>query len=197
MPVSDSEDLTLNKNIVKLYKLRLASYNNEMIEYQIQRRAMIVLIDYIHDTITSDNAIYIRIIESHSWNELRALRERLAPTNATRIMILKARYKKLSIDSESQDMKTYLTEWERVYSEATENKLFEISDNKALRNFFVSLTRRENQYFNTQLMILKSTDSDLLDTIALFWHYIRMRDTENIQQVINNHNAFVAADQAD
>jgi hypothetical protein len=66
MSVSGSKDLTLNKDIVKLYKLRLASYNSEMTEYQIQRRAMIVLIDYIHDTITSDNVIYIRIIESHS-----------------------------------------------------------------------------------------------------------------------------------
>jgi hypothetical protein len=56
--------------------------------------------------------------------------------------------------------------------------------------------RRENQYFNAQLMILKSTDSDLLDTIALFRHYIRMRDTENIQQVISNHNVFVVANQA-
>jgi hypothetical protein len=37
-------------------------------------------------------------------------------------------------------------------------------------------------------MILKSTDDDLLDTIASFKQYVRMRNTKNNQQMIKKHN---------
>jgi folylpolyglutamate synthase/dihydropteroate synthase len=85
-------------------------------------------------------------------------------------------------------MKTYLTEWERTYTEARENNLFEISGNKALRDFLVSLADRESQYSNAQLMILKNSDDDLLGTIASFRQFIRMRKTENHKLVVQRYD---------
>jgi hypothetical protein len=85
-------------------------------------------------------------------------------------------------------MKTYLTEWERTYIEAKKNNLFEISDNKTLRDFLVSLADRESQYSNAQLMILKNSNDDLLETIASFRQFIRMRETENHKLVVQRYD---------
>jgi hypothetical protein len=56
----------LNKNAVELYKLECASYTHRTADYQNQKKALIDLINYIQETITVDNVIYIRSIDSHS-----------------------------------------------------------------------------------------------------------------------------------
>jgi hypothetical protein len=104
-------------------------------------------------------------------------------------MIIKTKYKQLCWESTRyQDMKTYLTEWERTYIETKKNNLFEISDNKTLRDFLVSLADRESQYSNAQFMILKNSNNDLLETIAFFRQFIRMRKTENHKLVVQRYD---------
>lgn len=75
-----------------------------------------------------------------------------------------------------------------IYSKTKELKLFEIIENKTLRNFLVSLADRESQYSNEQMMILKSLDNDLLETIVSFRDYIRMRKIENMKRIIQRYN---------
>jgi hypothetical protein len=187
MPVVEPEGL--NKNAVELYKLECASYTHRTADYQNQKKTLIDLINYIQKIIIVDNVIYIRSIDSHSWNQLRALKKRLASTDSTRTMIIETKYRQLCWGSTRyQDMKTYLTEWERTYIEAKKNNLFEISGNKALRDFLVSLAGRESQYSNAQLMILKNSNDDLLGTIASFRQFIRMRETENHKLVVQRYD---------
>jgi Mn-containing catalase len=85
-------------------------------------------------------------------------------------------------------MKTYLTEWEHTYTKTRKNNLFEISDNKTLRDFLVSLADRESQYLNAQLMILKNSNDDRLETIVSFRQFIRMRKTENHKLVAQRYD---------
>lgn len=51
--------------------------------------------DYIRETVTAENAIYIRTVNPHSWNQLRALKERLGPTDAARTMAIEVKYREL------------------------------------------------------------------------------------------------------
>jgi hypothetical protein len=183
------ESENLNKNAVELYKLECVSYTHRIADYQNQKKTLIDLINYIQKIITVDNVIYIKSIDSHSWNQLRALKKRLASTDSTRTMIIETKYRQLCWESTRyQDMKTYLTEWKRTYIEAKKNNLFEISDNKTLRDFLVSLADRESQYSNAQLMILKNSNDDLLETIASFRQFIRMRETENHKLVVQRYD---------
>jgi hypothetical protein len=144
-----------------------------------KQKAISELVNFIQKTIIIENVIYIQDL-SHSYDQLRALKKRLASIDAARIMIIEVKYKHLCWESRQQDMKIFLIQWERVYVEIKRYKLFEISENKTLRNFLVFLSVRENQYFNVQLMILKSTDDDLLEIIISFRQYVRMRETKNI-----------------
>jgi hypothetical protein len=57
-----------------------------------------------------------------------------------------------------------------------------------LRDFLVLLADRENQYSNAQLMILKNSNDDLLETIVLFRQFIRMRKTENHKLVVQRYD---------
>jgi hypothetical protein len=85
----------LNKDAVELYKLECASYTHRTADYQNQKKALIDLINYIQEIITVDNVIYIRSIDLHSWNQLRALKKRLASTDSARTMIIEAKYRQL------------------------------------------------------------------------------------------------------
>jgi hypothetical protein len=83
----------LNKNAVELYKLECVSYIYRTTDYQNQKKTLINFINYIQKIITVDNVIYIRSIDSHSWNQLRALKKRQAFTDSTRTIIIKTKYK--------------------------------------------------------------------------------------------------------
>jgi hypothetical protein len=66
MLVVESENL--NKNAVEFYKLECVSYTHKTADYQNQKKTLIDLINYIQKIIIIDNVIYIRSIDSHSWN---------------------------------------------------------------------------------------------------------------------------------
>jgi hypothetical protein len=89
------ESESLNKNAVELYKLECVSYTHRTTDYQNQKKTLIDLINYIQEIIIVDNVIYIRSIDSHSWNQLWALKKRLASTDSTRTMIIEAKYRQL------------------------------------------------------------------------------------------------------
>ena len=71
---SDSKAFESHKAQQVVYKSWLARYNE-------QQTGFTAIISFIHETTTVENAILIQEIESHPYDLLVALKQRLAPTD--------------------------------------------------------------------------------------------------------------------
>ena len=76
-------------------RYQMAKYKRELQEQKEQKEAMAKVIRFIYDTTSVSNLTYIQKVEIHPWNVLRALQDRLAPSDAARSLELKQQYHRL------------------------------------------------------------------------------------------------------
>ena len=126
-----------------MYKSRLARYNDQKI-------AFTAIISFIQETITADNAILIQKVESHPYNLLVALKQRLAPTDQARSLYLEKQYEKLKKGPCNQDIETWVNDWQRMYTDALIHGLAEVSGDRPIRDFFLAIYSKDPAYATSQ-----------------------------------------------
>ena len=110
---------TFNPKAFEFYKAHRVVYKSRLARYNEQKTGFTAIITFIQETITVENAIFIQKIESHPYNLLVALKQRLAPSDRARSLYLEKRYEKLKKGPSDQDIETWINDWQRMYTDAT------------------------------------------------------------------------------
>lgn len=83
-------------------------YKSKLARYTEQEEAFASIISYIQKSITAQNAVLIQKTETHPHSLLKALKERLAPSDSARALSLEKRYEKLKKGPGSQSIETWV-----------------------------------------------------------------------------------------
>lgn len=84
----DDIDEASRANILAHHELLLEIYKMEYADWLEQRDGITNIFDLIFDTLSFNNLLYISNIESHPWNFLRALQQKLGPLDYARALEL-------------------------------------------------------------------------------------------------------------
>ncbi|EKG09419.1 Integrase catalytic core, partial [Macrophomina phaseolina MS6] len=163
--------------------------------YDRRQKALAELTTYIQESISTTNLSFITSEEPHPWNILRALQKRLAPTDQARLLELEHQYHQLCKPPRSQNVESWLQQWEKLYTEAKKHNLAEVSDNRPTRDFLLALKPIEPQFVSTYQ--IKNLDpatrvTDLYDMIEKFRQYYRENQSVKSQKTEGTHSAFPA-----
>lgn len=195
----DSNEIESNKVAFEIYKMQSQMYKIQMKLFNRQQRAFVELINFIHDTISIQNAIYIQKKNSHLWNLLKTLKTRLTSTNIVQIMKIETRYHRLCKRSANRDIEIWLKNWQITYTDARHYNIKEIIEIKSQKNFLMTIHVKKSNFANHHLINLKnSLASDVYDLIEKFRQFCRIhqivksiRKTNSITfAVFENSNSF-------
>ena len=89
-------DATQRQMAMENLKLDEKAYRFDLQDYEKERKNLTDLIETIMNTLDADNTIYVRQTESHPWNLLRDLKQRLAPSSNARSLTIEKDYHRLS-----------------------------------------------------------------------------------------------------
>lgn len=78
----------LKKDTLETYNLQNSLYKTQLAWYEGQEKAFGDLIAFIQDTIAAHNVIFVQKEYSHPWNILRALKNRLTPSDEARSLAI-------------------------------------------------------------------------------------------------------------
>lgn len=93
----DDIDEASRANILARHKLLLEIYEMEYADWLEQRDGITNIFDLIFDTLSMNNLLYISNIESHPWNFLRALQQKLGPLHYARALELERELEKFQL----------------------------------------------------------------------------------------------------
>lgn len=94
---------------------------------------------YIQETITAQNAVLVQKAEAYPYNLLKAPKERLAPTDGAGALSLECDTKKLKKGSGSQNIETWVDEWQQMYIDDSAYRLAEVSGDRPIRDFLLAI----------------------------------------------------------
>ncbi|MCJ1265391.1 hypothetical protein MMC22_005268 [Lobaria immixta] len=131
-------------------------------------------ISYIQETITAQNAVLIQKTIAHPYNLLKALKERLAPTDSARYLSLEKSYERLKKGPRARTSKYGWTSGGKMYIDASTNKLAEVSGDCPVRDFLLAVyskdpaLRRLNKTLKTAILAPWIRLLKIIDTILDF-----------------------------
>ena len=188
LPIDPS---TYDPAAYEVFKVQTHIYKLWLGEYEKQQKAYADLITFIQETVTVQNATYIQKVDAHPWNLLRALKERLAPSDEARSIEIENKYHKLCKGPGKQDMEIWIEEWQTVYAEGKAYGISEVSGTRPIRDFIMAILIKEAAFANTYLIGLKNRiEEEFYEIVKEFRSYIRMHQTQKINQ--NTHSAFAS-----
>lgn len=179
--IPDDPDEEIDSKILTRYKLKKEIYKSRLIKWEKQHESMTKLVDFIYDTISVANRVYIQKTEVHPWNILRALKQKLAPSDSARELELERLYDKLKTGpTPRQNVETWLDEWIQMYYLAKEFGLNAVVDTrKVYRDFILAIehiTPVMAQMYEDALDNTEDREKQLFKLIEKFRNYIRLRD---------------------
>ncbi|MCJ1465819.1 hypothetical protein MMC07_004438 [Pseudocyphellaria aurata] len=98
----------------EFYKVQLQVYKSKLVLYTNQTQAFKLIISYIPERITAEKAVLNQKAEPNSYKLLKALKERLAPTDDARALSLEKLYEKLKKGPTNQDIETWVNDWQQM-----------------------------------------------------------------------------------
>ena len=146
----------------EVYKIQLAKYEK-------QKRSLTDIISYIQETIAVQNVVYIERAEAHLYSILRALKQRLAPSDSARTYEIEQLYRKLCIGPASQNIEKWLDDWTHIYTKVIDYKIAEVQGTRPLRDFLLAIESKAPQF--TETNINKLEDGKLTDMYELVKKY--------------------------
>jgi hypothetical protein len=161
-------------------------------KYEKQQRAFEELIAFIHETIISQNFIYIQKTKSHSWHQLRVLKTRLASTNETRSLKIENRYHKLCEGSRDMNTEVWLKNWQVTYIDVKAYAIAEITGHRPMRDFLMVIADSNAKAYlitfaDNHLMNL-TENTDMYDLIEKFRGFARLRQRSRDSQSSSGHD---------
>ena len=188
--ILSTDAATFDPRAYEVYKAQTHIYKIQLAKYEKQQKAFADLITFIQDTITVQNATYIQKEEPHPWNQLRALKTRLAPSDSARCIEIENKYHRLCKGSGKQDIETWLEEWQTVYTDGKAYGVGEMMGTRPIRDFIMAVLPTEPSFANAHLITLDSKEEkDFHPLIESFRKYVRLHQTQKNKNN-NTHSAF-------
>ncbi|KAL8817162.1 MAG: hypothetical protein Q9191_008198 [Dirinaria sp. TL-2023a] len=190
------------------YKFAMSEYKSELYDYYSEQKVMVNIIRHIYDTTAASNLSCIEKVEVHPWNLLRALKARLAPSDAARCRDLEQRYTRIiQGPSKRQNAEAWLDDYQRIHVSCKNYKIAEVGNGeRAYRDFLEAVSTTAPSFSNIRYIGLSNIhymglekiidyDAKLLETIKEYGDYIHLMDAR--QTALTSSSAFAAADSID
>lgn len=124
--------------IFKKFKMAEVIHKRQETKWKEQKASFAKIIDLIYDTVTVQNTTYLHKKGSHPWELLRILKQKLAPSDAARLIELRRRYARVRTGpSNRQHIDSWLDEWNQTYTLGREYGVAEILDTKTAYSDFL------------------------------------------------------------
>ncbi|SLM40368.1 hypothetical protein LPUS_11143 [Lasallia pustulata] len=123
---------------MEIYNLDKEVYKIDLADFERQAKALSDLTTFLQDTISAHNITYLKNVEPHPWDILRALKKRLAPSDTAQKYEVIYAYRKMCKGPGNQNIETWLDEWDRVYTEALNIDLPEVKGNRPMEDFLMA-----------------------------------------------------------
>ena len=178
------------------YTLHLAKqnvYKSQKAKFDKQTEAFSDIISFVYESISAHNAVLIQNIQSpHPYNILKALKERLAPTDKARALQLRGRYYKLMKGPGNQHIETWINEWQQMFYEASACNLAETQGDRPLTDFLLAVQTKSPSYADSQLTNLEwNPNTRTMDQqIESYRQYIRLNAAARPAIKSGEHSAF-------
>lgn len=142
---------SFNQQAFEFWKAQYQVYKPRLADYTKQTEVFASIVTYIQETITASNAVLIQKTEAHPYSLLRALKERLAPTDSARSISLEKRYERLKKGpGGGQNIETWVDEWQQMYIDASIDKLAEVSGDRPIRDLLLAIYSKDPAYSTSQ-----------------------------------------------
>ena len=183
----------IDRDALELYKIQNSLYKTQLGKYECQKKAFGDLISFIQETTSAQNITLIQKVEPYPWDLLRALKNRLAPSDEARSLEVEQSYHKLCKGPRSQDLETWLDEWVTTYTKAKELGIFEVSGTRPIRDFLMAARHRETSFADVQMARLdENRSNNLFDLIEKFRQHLRLQRLQQPASTKDTHSAFPA-----
>ena len=188
MPDDDAQfDITK----YEAYKARKDIYKTKLAKFERQQKAFGDLITFIQDTIAAHNVTFIQKEEPHPWNLLRALKQRLAPSDEARDLEIEPNYHRLCKGPGTQSIEAWIDDWVVTYTNGKEYGIAETTGSRPIRDFLMAARTKEPTFADAHLVMIRLQDSkyNFYTLVEDFRQHIRL---QHIHQPSNNstHSAF-------
>lgn len=176
------------------YKEAKKDYKEDYSRWKHEVESFAKIIEYIYDTVSASNVIFIQDVEVHPWDILRALKARLAPTDSARMLEVERLYKKVSTGpTTKQSYEAWLDDYIQMYSKAKHIGVAEVKDpRRAYRDFLLAISDPAPILAQTHEFLLDEvTDHEAqhFKLIDKFRNHVRLHD---IKHTAAHHHAFAA-----
>jgi hypothetical protein len=116
------------------FRFQRDDYKIELVRYQRQREALNNIKDFIITSVARQHLSYLEN-KTTVYQMLTALKKRIAPTDRARKIELARRYRDIQQGPVNQDPDRWLTDWEKVYTDAVRLRLPEVQEEYPLYDF--------------------------------------------------------------
>src|SRR5271156_4223279 len=134
------------------------------------------------------------------YDMLVTLKRRVAPTDRARKIELINRYQKLKKAPHSQNLETWLRQWEITYTECKELKLTEVDDDRPLYDFLNAITNVDAEFSKIWMIKIETKTQkgkELPDLHDLIEYFRNNRRLSTAQRRRGMHGAFNASFQGE
>ncbi|SLM36894.1 Ribonuclease H-like domain [Lasallia pustulata] len=153
------------KSAMEIYNLDKEVYKIDLADFERQAKALSDLTTFLQDTISAHNITYLKNIEPHPWDILRALKKRLAPSDTTQ-------------------------KYEVIY--AYRKMCKEVKGNCPMEDFLVAVESKDPHFTSTYMMKLEDGEINDIYTLAeQFRHRLRLKAIYQPNKS-TTHTAFAA-----
>ncbi|SLM34143.1 Ribonuclease H-like domain [Lasallia pustulata] len=180
------------KSAMEIYNLDKEVYKIDLADFERQAKALSDLMTFLQDTISAHNITYLKNVEPHPWDILRALKKRLAPSDTAQKYEVIYAYRKMCKGPGNQNIETWLDEWDRVYTEALNIDLPEVKGNRPMEDFLMAVESKDPHFTSTYMMKLEDGEINDIYTLAeRFRHRLRLKAIYQPNKS-TTHTAFAA-----
>jgi hypothetical protein len=175
-------------------KFQRLTYKRKIATYDRQKAAMAALRSFIQETITRTYLTYTFNCDT-PHDMLVALKQRVAPTDQAKKIELINQYQKLKEAPHSQNLDTWLQQWEKTYKKCKQLKLPDVEGDRPLYDFLNAISGIAPEFTNVwTINIQMKLDSgetlpDLYKIVELFRNNRRLSNARR--------NAIESTDETD
>ena len=137
----DSGDIDFQQ--YEKHKAKQGIYKAKLNVYKEQNEAFEQLVKHIQSTICAEAAIFLANEEAHPYNLLRTLKLRYVPDDQAMKIQIETKYRTLCMGSENQDLEKWLDEWQQTYIAGKALKVYEMTEERPIRDFIYSLMDKD------------------------------------------------------
>ena len=149
----------LEKEQADLFRMECSYYGLQKTNYDNIREGISRINSHILSTVASKNKVYIDGKRS-VHEQLRALRNKFAPTSENEQFRIRMEYKKMMTYNRRENIDNWITRWEIVHADAVRASLAEVQEHRAIYDFLLALQTYNEGMSRSELSRLRDRIDD-------------------------------------